>query len=310
MDIPPQQPPITEGGPIVRNIQFVIITGLSGAGRTQALRALEDQGFFCVDNLPPALLPKFAELCSQPGGNLSRLALVCDIRGGDFFDDLFSALTGLEKAGFPYQILFLEADDETLIRRYKETRRSHPLTPEGSVLDGIRAERKKLEEVRGRAHITIDTSNLSVQHFKEQMRQIFSRDQGPGIVVTIVTFGYKYGLPLDADLVFDVRFLPNPYYVESLRRIGGDSQEVADYVLKWRITQQFLKLLFGMMRFLLPQFVNEGKSQVRIAIGCTGGQHRSPVVGEQLAERFRQDKYKVLIEHRDMERAVAEVNTR
>lgn len=294
----------------MKDIQFVIITGLSGAGKTNALRALEDQGFFCVDNLPPALLPKFAELCSQPGSAMNRIAMVCDIRGGEFFDDLFTSLTELEKMNIPYQILFLEADDDTLIRRYKETRRRHPLSPEGSVLDGIKAERKKLEEVRGRAHIIIDTSDLTVPKFKEQIRQIFSKDEGPGLLVTIETFGYKYGLPLDADMVFDVRFLPNPFYVESLKTLGGDAPEVAEYVLKWRITQEFMRLLVSMLKFLLPQFINEGKSQVRIAIGCTGGQHRSVVIGSRLAEILREEKYRVILEHRDMARSLAEVNTR
>jgi len=294
----------------LKDMHFVIITGLSGAGRTQALRSLEDQGYFCVDNLPPALIPKFAEVCSQPGGTVKRVALVCDIRGGEFFDDLFASLTELELAGFPYQILFLEADDEALVRRYKESRRQHPLAPSGSVLDGIQQERKKLEEVRGRAHIIIDTSDMTVPRFREHMRQLFSRDKGPGLVVSIITFGYKYGLPSDADLVFDVRFLPNPYYVESLRDAGGDSAEVSEYVLKWRITQQFMRLLYQMMRFLMPQFVNEGKSQVRIAIGCTGGQHRSVVVGQKLAEHLAQDKYRVVLEHRDMARAMSEVSSR
>ncbi|MDP2856566.1 MAG: RNase adapter RapZ, partial [Bacillota bacterium] len=171
-------------------------------------------------------------------------------------------------------------------------------------------ERKKLEEVRGRAHVIIDTSDMTVPRFREHMRQLFSRDKGPGLVVSIVTFGYKYGLPSDADLVFDVRFLPNPYYVESLRDAGGDSAEVSEYVLKWRITHQFMKLLYQMMRFLMPQFVNEGKSQVRIAIGCTGGQHRSVVVGQQLAQHLAQDKYRVVLEHRDMARAMSEVSSR
>lgn len=294
----------------MKDIQFVIITGLSGAGKTQALRVLEDQGFFCVDNLPPALLPKFAELCTQPGGTFDRIALVSDIRGGEFFDDLFASLHEIEREGIAYQILFLEADDETLIRRYKESRRSHPLAQQGSVLDGIKAERKKLEEVRGRAHIIIDTSETNVAQFREQMRKIFGKGREPGLLVTIVTFGFKYGIPLDADMLFDVRFLPNPFYVESLKRLGGDSQEVVEYVLKWRLTQQFLRLLYSMIKFLLPQFLNEGKSQVRIAIGCTGGQHRSVVIGEQLASKIREEKHRVIVEHRDMAKSMIEVEKR
>jgi UPF0042 nucleotide-binding protein len=294
----------------MKDVQFVIITGLSGAGKTQALRALEDQGFFCVDNLPPALLSKFAELCTKQGSTLDRIALVSDIRGGNFFDDLFAALTEIEREGIAYQILFLEADDDTLLRRYKETRRSHPLTPEGSVIDGIKAEREKLQEVRGRAHIILDTSDMSVAHFREQMRRMFNRGGEHGMLVSIVSFGYKYGLPLDADLVFDVRFLPNPFYVESLKALGGDSQEVVEYVLKWRLSQRFLRMLYQMIRFLLPQYINEGKSQVRIAIGCTGGQHRSVVIAEQLAQKMKDEKYRVMLEHRDIAKSLSEVEKR
>jgi RNase adapter protein RapZ len=294
----------------VPDTRFIIITGLSGAGRTQALRALEDLGFFCVDNLPPALLPKFAELCTQPGAALTRLAMVCDIRSGELFGELFDSLIELERMGVSYQILFLEADDDTLVRRYKESRRRHPFSPDLPLLDAIQAERRLLEEVRGRAHIIIDTSDTTTQHFKEQMRDFFSGDSGPGLLVTIVSFGYKYGLPMDADLVFDVRFLPNPFYVEALKRLGGDSPEVYDYVTRGRATQQFMRLLYSMMQFLLPQFINEGKSQVRIAIGCTGGQHRSVVVSRELASWMENEKYKVILEHRDLQKAMAEVASR
>ncbi|MCR4399127.1 MAG: RNase adapter RapZ, partial [Firmicutes bacterium] len=209
-------------------IRFVIITGLSGAGKSEAMKCLEDLGYFCVDNLPPALIPKFTELCRQASGELARrVALVIDIRGGEFFDDLSEALKNLEEIGLPYQVLFLEANDEVLVRRYKETRRRHPLAPQGSVLEGIRAERERLQEIKGKANVIIDTSDLTPQRLRDEMLELFSKDSERGrMIITVVTFGFKYGLPLDADLVLDVRFLPNPFYVESLRPLTGDRPEV------------------------------------------------------------------------------------
>ncbi len=291
----------------VNNLRFVIITGLSGAGKTQAIRSLEDLGFFCVDNLPPALIPKFAELCMQSsGGAVRQVALVIDIRGGEFFDDLFEALKGLEQVGLPYEVLFLEANDEVLVRRYKETRRRHPLAPQGNILEGIKAERRRLEEIKGKANVIIDTSDLTPQRLREEIFQIFSTEkEHRRIIVTIVTFGFKYGLPLDADLVFDVRFLPNPHYVESLRPLTGKSEEVRDYVLKWPVTGKFMRRLVSLIRFLLPHYVNEGKSQLTIAIGCTGGQHRSVVIGEGLAEVLRGDGNTVVVEHRDIDKWIS-----
>ena len=293
---------------MVRDVQFVIITGLSGAGKTQAVRALEDLGFFCVDNLPPALIPKFTELCRQAQGEgIRRVALVIDIRGGEFFDDLFEALRQMEDEGLPYQIVFLEAKDEVLLRRYKETRRRHPLAQEGGTLEGIKEERRRLEELRGRANVIIDTSELSPQRLREEISEVFSREGEKGrLIVSIVAFGFKYGLPLDADLVFDVRFLPNPHYVDCLRPLTGDSPEVREYVLKWPLTKRFLRRLISFVEFLLPHYVTEGKTQLAIAIGCTGGQHRSIVIAEELAQALREKEHRVLVQHRDVNKWIVE----
>ncbi len=284
----------------MEDIKFVIITGLSGAGRTQAVRALEDRGFFCVDNLPPTLIPKFAELCAQSEGKISKIALVIDIRGGQFFEDLFDALGHLEETGFNYRILFLEASDETLVRRFKETRRRHPLSPHGRVLEGISLERKRMEELRGWAHKIIDTSDLTPTQLREQVVTAFAEDTAKDrLEITIVSFGFKYGLPLDADLVFDVRFLPNPHYVDSLRPLTGSDEPVRQYVRKWPITGKFIKKCFGLLDFLIPLYQTEGKSLLTVAVGCTGGRHRSVVVAEALQELLLEKGHKVVAEHRD-----------
>lgn len=283
------------------DLRLVIISGLSGAGKTQALRSLEDLGFFCIDNLPPALLTKFADLCAQSGQKVRRIALVIDVRGGQFFDDLLLSLRELEEAGIWYEVLFLEAGDEVLVRRFKETRRRHPLAATGGILEAIREERKRLEEIRGRARIIIDTSDLTPGRLREEIFQLFSEDSPlERFVIRVVTFGYKHGLPRDADLVFDVRFLPNPYYVESLKHLSGNDRAVVKYVMKWPVTQEFMKLLEGLIGFLIPHYKNEGKTQLTIAIGCTGGRHRSVVVAERLAEALRRLNNVVLVEHRDI----------
>ncbi|HEY3316111.1 MAG TPA: RNase adapter RapZ [Bacillota bacterium] len=287
----------------MNNLHFLIISGLSGAGKTRVLQSLEDLGYFCVDNLPPGLIPKFAELCSQPENKLQRVALVIDVRGGEFFDSLSESLEYLEDSGFPYKVLFLEADDETLVRRYKETRRRHPLAQQGSVLEGIREERARLQELRGRATWIIDTTDLTPQKLREQIVGIFSRDEDlQRMIITLVSFGFKHGLPLDADLIFDVRFLPNPHYVEALRPLDGNNEKVRDYVLKWPAAQKFLRRLQSLIEFLLPHYEQEGKSQLTIGIGCTGGRHRSVVISEHLAEWLRGKGSTVLVEHRDISR--------
>lgn len=292
----------------MEKFRLVIITGMSGAGKTQVVRAMEDLGYFCVDNLPPMLIPKFAELCAQSDGRVNKIALVVDIRGGEFFDTLVQVLGDMETQGFMYEILFLEASDETLIRRYKETRRRHPMAPFGRVSEGISRERERLEHIRGRATHIIDTSDLSTTQLRDKIANLFSGERETDrMTVTVVSFGFKFGIPLDADMVFDVRFLPNPFYVESLRRKSGQVVEVRDYIRKWPITQQFLEKLWGLIDFLVPHYVKEGKSQLIIAIGCTGGLHRSVFVADKIFEGLRNKGYNVNVEHRDIKHNNVEV---
>ena len=285
--------------PVDEEMEFLIITGLSGAGKSLAIQSLEDLGFFCVDNLPPALIPKFAEIIKESQGRIRRVALVIDIRGGEFFDALGTALADLEASGIRFQIVFLDASDEILVRRFEETRRKHPLG--GSILDGIRTERRRLQPLKEQAHKIIDTSTLTAKELKEELADTFVRTDGRRtLAVTVTTFGYKYGIPLDADLVFDVRFLPNPYYVEALRPLPGNSPEIREFVLRSRQTMEFRQRLLDMLAYLLPQFTTEGKSHLTVAIGCTGGEHRSVVIGEDLAEFLRGVGYAVRVKHRDM----------
>jgi len=288
-------------------IRLVIVTGLSGAGKTQALRALEDMGFFCVDNLPPSLLPKFGQLCVESGGEIRDIALVIDIRGGQFFDSLADALAEVERMGLQPRILFLEATDEVLVRRFKETRRRHPLAPQARVLEGLRMERARLELLKERAQFIIDTTDLTPAQLRREVEEIFAGGAREGrLVITVVSFGFKYGLPLDADLVFDVRFLPNPHYVEELRELPGTDEAVAKYVMSRGISRAFIRRLQRFTEFLLPHYLNEGKTQLTIAVGCTGGRHRSVVVAERLGEQLRRTKHTVLIEHRDLDKRSGE----
>jgi len=251
--------------------------------------------------LPPMLISKFAELCSQSAGRVNKVGLVVDIRGREFFDTLIQALEELEKQGHRYEMLFLEASDETLIRRYKETRRRHPLAPHGRISEGITRERERIEHVRGRATQIIDTSELTTANLREKVTALFTSDhEQQRMNITVVSFGFKYGIPLDVDMVFDVRFLPNPFYVESLRRKSGEVAEVGDYIWKWPITQQFMEKITGFVDFLVPNYIKEGKSQLIIAIGCTGGLHRSVFVARKIYEGLRNKGYKVNLDHRDI----------
>ncbi|RNC28844.1 MAG: Nucleotide-binding protein YvcJ [Candidatus Dichloromethanomonas elyunquensis] len=287
---------------ILKNLNLVIITGLSGAGKTQALQSLEDMGFFCVDNLPPSLLEKFVELCSQSQGKISKAAVVCDLRGGEFFSSLNQALLDLAKSGFRYEILFLEASDEVLVNRYKESRRRHPVSPQGNVLEGIRLEREQLTELRGSAHKIIDSSDLTSPQMKSKIRELFGKDNDPArMSVSIVSFGFKYGIPLDADMIIDVRFLPNPYYVDELKPMNGKHPKIKDYVLSNQTTQEFMEKFLMMLDFVLPHYLNEGKSHLVIGIGCTGGQHRSVAITEKTAEFLRTKKYFCTVSHRDID---------
>ena len=278
----------------------MIITGLSGAGKSEAVRAFEDLGFFCVDNLPPTLIPKFAELAAQSEGKIDKIALVVDIRSREFFASLFTALDALEAMGVGYEIVFLEASDEALVRRFKETRRRHPLSAEGGIIEGIGEERRKLEEVREKATRIIDTSSITPKQLRERIAASFVKlHPQKGIDVIVVSFGFKHGIPIDADLVFDVRFLPNPHYVESLRPLTGESEAVRDYVFRSKVTNSFLHKLLDFMTFLLPHYMKEGKAQLIIGIGCTGGRHRSVAIANRLTGFLRDQGYNVTVEHRD-----------
>ncbi len=283
-------------------MQFVIITGLSGAGKSNAMKVFEDLGFYCVDNLPPALLPKFADLVLHSGGKVRRIAMVIDIRGGEFFDELFSSLQHIARSGLRYEILFLDAADDVLVRRFKETRRKHPLAQAGSVLNGIRAERRRLESVKGRAHKIIDTSALTVRELREAIASTYQRDVPPtrALEVSIVSFGYKYGIPIDADLLFDCRFLPNPHYDAALRPLPGHHTRIRRFVMDQPETREFLGRLYNFADYLLPQFVAEGKTHLTIGIGCTGGRHRSVVLGDELAQHLRSRGARVHVRHRDL----------
>lgn len=284
-----------------KEINLVIITGMSGAGKTVAIQKLEDLGFFCVDNLPPVLIPKFAELLNESGGKFEKVAMVIDLRGREFFDSLFGALEKIEAMEkIHYQILFLDANDSVLVQRYKETRRHHPLAPQGLPVDGIRLERQLLQELKGRADLIIDTSNLKPTVLKEKISMIFNKIS-KRLTINVQSFGFKYGIPIDADLVFDVRFLPNPHYIENLRPLTGKNPEVSEYVFKWDVTKEFIKKLTELVDYTLPYYQSEGKSQLVIGVGCTGGKHRSVAIAELLGNRY-QDQYNVRITHRDIER--------
>lgn len=282
-------------------MRFIIITGLSGAGKSQAVKYMEDFGFYCIDNLPPTLIPKFAELCHQPQGALDKVALVIDIRGGMFFDDLSSSLESLEKLGYKYEILFLDASDATLIKRFKETRRTHPLLANGSINEGITLEREKLKYLKQRATNIIDTTNLIPSQLKDELKNIYVEgNKSDNLIISIISFGFKHGIPLDADLVFDVRFLPNPFYVDELRDFTGDDIRVRDYVMNSPASIEFSNKLNGMISFLIPHYIKEGKNRLVIAIGCTGGRHRSITVARTLYDYLKEKGYRVLIDNRDV----------
>jgi UPF0042 nucleotide-binding protein len=284
-------------------MRFVIITGVSGAGKSLAVRCMEDLGYFCVDNLPPALIPKFAEIYSQSGGKMDKIALVIDIRGGELLNDLFPGLEAIKEAGFSYEILFLEASDKVLVKRYKESRRSHPLAPEGRLIIGINEERRVIQKIKDVANHIIDTSNLTPAQFKEEVQNIFVEGKKfKGMIINIISFGFKYGIPIECDLVFDVRFIPNPYYIESMRKLTGKNETVRNYVMKCEETGLFLEKLKDMLDFLIPNYIKEGKSQLIIGIGCTGGRHRSVTIGEAVHKMLAEEGYSVIIDHRDFEK--------
>ena len=284
-------------------MRFVIVTGMSGAGKTSVLKFLEDINFFCVDNLPPALLPKFAELCYEQEGEIERVAMGIDIRGGRLFNDLFEVLSDLQSKGYEYEILFLDASDEVLIKRYKETRRSHPLSRNGSIQEGILKEREILRNVKTKATYIIDTSQALTRQLKEQINGIFVENKKhENLVITIQSFGFKYGIPTDSDLVFDVRFLPNPFYISELKELTGNDEPVSSYVMQFEESQIFLNKLVDMVEFLIPLYIKEGKNNLVISIGCTGGKHRSVTRANALYQALGQENHTLILQHHDIEK--------
>ena len=282
------------------NFRPVIVTGLSGGGKSLAARYMEDIGYFCVDNLPPIFIPKFIDLCRETHGQISRAAIVVDTRSREFFDDFVRVLDELDAGDVAYELLFIEASEDVIIRRYKETRRPHPLAPDARISEGVTRERQLLDGVRGRATQLVNTSKLRKAELRDIIRQHYDTPgRNAEMNVTVLSFGFKYGIPLDADLVFDVRFLPNPFYVDSLRKRSGTVPQVASYIESWEVTQKFEQYLDGLIDFLLPNYVKEGKSQLVIAIGCTGGMHRSVFIAKHLYDRIK-GAYVTRLEHRDL----------
>lgn len=280
--------------------ELVIITGMSGAGKTVAVRSFEDLGYYCVDNLPPELLSTFLTLMKDSEKKISRIAVVMDLRGREFFDSLIESLDALlDVEDILPRILFLDSDDATLVRRYKESRRSHPLAPQGLPLEGIQLERELLSELKGRAKTVVDTSKMKPQELRERITKEFTNMSSPTFSVNVMSFGFKHGLPIDADLVFDVRFLKNPYYVEELRHKTGLQTEVSSYVLASDDTQQLITKLTDLFSFMIPLYRKEGKSQLVIAFGCTGGQHRSVTLAEYFGKLLANSE-QVVISHRDI----------
>lgn len=285
-------------------MRFVIVTGISGAGRGTSLRILEDAGYFCVDNLPISLIGKFAELIYSGASEFSKVALGLDIRSGRTLEELTATLEKLTAAGNKYEILFLDASDEVLVKRYKETRRNHPLAQDGRIIEGIAEERRKLSFLKKQADYIIDTSSLLARELKQELDKIFVQNKDfKSLVITVLSFGFKYGIPNDSDLVFDVRFLPNPYYYEELKGLSGNDKEVQDFVMGFEVSHRFLDKLIDMIQFLIPNYVLEGKNQLVISIGCTGGKHRSVTLANKLYDRIQENSdYAVRIEHRDIEK--------
>lgn len=292
-----------QAAPAKSDVDLVVITGLSGAGKSEAIAAFEDSGYFCVDNLPPQMIESLGELFRLPGSGVERAAVVSDARGGEYFDELIQVLDELQAKGLGVRILYLEAQEETLTDRYKETRRRHPLAPEGRALEGIRAERELLAPLRARADLVIDTSGLSAPVLRQRIREkMISPGKSGRLSVSLLTFGFKNGPPRDADLTLDVRFLPNPHYEDDLRPRTGLDAEVRDFVEAGTLAGEFYGRLLPLLEFLIPAYVAEGKSHLTIAIGCTGGRHRSVTVAERIwSDLSQRDDVNLSVEHRDLD---------
>ncbi len=286
-------------------MRFVIVTGMSGGGKSTALKMLEDAGFYCVDNLPISLVEKFVELISTPNSEISKVALGLDVRSDQSFEDATRTLAQLKEKGQKFEILFMDAGENVLIKRYKETRRIHPLAMDGRVEDGVRRERKILENIRRSADYVIDTTNLLTRELKEELDRIFVENgEYNSLMVTVLSFGFKYGIPADADLVFDVRFLPNPFYIDELKHKTGNDREIQDFVMGFEEAEAFMNKLTDMIHFLIPNYVKEGKYRLVIAIGCTGGKHRSVTLANELYKRMKdKGNYGIKLYHRDLAQA-------
>lgn len=285
-------------------MRFVVVTGMSGSGKTTALKMLEDAGFYCVDNLPLLLVEKFVEMVAVPESEFNKIALGLDVRADIHFEEASAILKALKESGVPVEILFLDSDDISLIKRYKETRRVHPLAPDGRVEDGVQKERQILEGMRKSADYVLDTTNLLTRELKAELDRIFVKNEAyNSLMITVMSFGFKYGIPTDADLVFDVRFLPNPYYIDCLRNKTGNDPEIQDYVMGFAEANEFLDKLTDMLQFLIPNYVKEGKYRLVIAIGCTGGRHRSVTLANALYNRLKdQGNYGIKLDHKDIDK--------
>lgn len=286
-------------------MRCVIVTGMSGAGKSTVLKFLEDVGYFCVDNLPPSLIPKFIELCSTPNSNINSVAIGVDIRGGMLFGDLSSFLTEIKgDENRNIEILYLDSEDEVLLKRYKESRRQHPLNLKGErLIDGIKSERKQLKNLKGMADYIIDTTHMLTRQLRAQLSEIFLEEKNfDSLMITVLSFGFKYGIPADADLVFDVRFIPNPFYIDELKNLTGNDVAVRDYVMSWEEAKIFRDKLIDMCEFLVPNYIKEGKNQLVIAVGCTGGKHRSVTFANELYNKLKSVGHSVIIAHRDIDK--------
>lgn len=282
-------------------MEVVIVTGLSGAGKSQAINCIEDLGYYCIDNMPPALIKSFLSLCVQGKTIVHKAAFVIDIRGGEFFDELKNCLVDLKTSGLDFKIMFFEASDEVLIRRFNETRRTHPLASGKSIIEGIKKEKYKLLEIRNMADYIIDTSSMKTAMLNEEIKKLLlSEEDGKSFTITVKSFGYKYGIPLDADIVFDMRFLPNPYYLASMKKLTGNSKKVRNYIMKFPESQQFVKTVDEMINFLIPLYMKEGKPHLVLAFGCTGGQHRSVTMANVFSDIFTEQGKRVVTIHRDL----------